>query len=30
MKKGSEIIPEENYRLKGEDIYAVSPKKGTK
>jgi hypothetical protein len=28
MKSGREIIPEENYRLKAEDIYIVSPKKG--
>lgn len=24
MKKGAEIVPEENYRLKQEDIYAVT------
>jgi hypothetical protein len=27
MKKGSEIVPEENYRLKQEDIYAVQMSK---
>lgn len=27
MKKGSEILPEENYRLKQEDIYAVQVNK---
>jgi hypothetical protein len=25
MKKGFEIIPEENYRLRNEDLYQVDP-----
>lgn len=27
MKRGDEIVPEENYRLKSEDIYVDAPKK---
>lgn len=25
MKKGVEIVPEENYRLRGEDLYQADP-----
>jgi hypothetical protein len=25
MKKGVEIVPEENYRIRGEDLFEVNP-----